>query len=68
MLQQTDVSASLTLESRELKALLSLLQDHLYWGWIEGAGEFGVEASGRVSPVLREIYRRLKVLAREGEA
>lgn len=68
MVQQIDVSASLALDGRELKVLLSLLQDHLYWGWIDGVGEFGVEASGQVSPVLREIYGRLEVLAREGEA
>jgi len=48
------------LSPQELKALLLLLEEHLYYGWVEQDGEFGVVASGRVSPTLRELYRRLK--------
>ncbi|PZA07465.1 peptidylprolyl isomerase [Meiothermus sp. Pnk-1] len=52
------------LSEKEARALLELLQEHLYYGWIEGEGEFGVTASGRVSEALRELYRRL----RQGQA
>lgn len=48
------------LSEKEARALLELLQEHLYYGWIEGEGEFGVTASGRVSEALRELYRRLR--------
>jgi hypothetical protein len=48
------------LSKKELKVLLELLKDHFYYGWVEQDGEFGVVASGRVSPTLRELYRRLK--------
>jgi len=48
------------LSEKEVKVLLELLKEHLYYGWVEQDGEFGVVASGRVSPTLRELYRRLK--------
>jgi hypothetical protein len=51
---------SIELSAKELKVLLELLKDHFYYGWIEQDGEFGVAASGRVSPTLRELYRRLR--------
>jgi hypothetical protein len=53
------------LSEKELRLLLELLQDHFYYGWIEQDGEFGVAASGWVSEVLRELYRRLKGQGRE---
>ena len=48
------------LSEKEVKALLELLKEHLYYGWIEQDGEFGVVASGRVSPILRELLCRLR--------
>jgi len=48
------------LSEKEVKALLELLKEHLYYGWIEQDGEFEVVSSGQVSATLRELYRRLK--------
>lgn len=48
------------LDEKERKALLELLKEHLYYGWIEQEGEFGVVASGRVSPTLAALLRRIK--------
>ena len=50
----------LELSRREVLELLKLLDDHTYYGWIELEGEFGVAATGEVSEVLRNLYRRLK--------
>ena len=51
---------NLEISEKERKALLELLKEHLYYGWIEGDGEFGVVASGRVSPTLRELFQRIR--------
>lgn len=48
------------LSPQELKALLLLLEEHLYYGWIEQDGEFEVVSSGQVSPTLEALYRRIK--------
>lgn len=48
------------LSEKELKALLELLNEHLYYGWIEQDGEFEVVSSGRVSPTLSRLYARLR--------
>lgn len=48
------------LSPQELKVLLELLEEHLYYGWIEQDGEFGVCSSQRVSERLRELYWRLR--------
>ncbi|GIW31548.1 MAG: hypothetical protein KatS3mg071_1722 [Meiothermus sp.] len=53
------------LSPQELKALLLLLEEHLYYGWIEQDGEFEVVASGRVSPALLALLQRLKRLQRD---
>ena len=64
MIQQERQEVNVSLSSRELDLLIDLLGDHLYWGWIEGDGEFSVSATGRVSPVLRRLYRRLNAIAK----
>lgn len=48
----------LTLE--EARELQRLLAEHRYYGWIYQVGEFGVEASGRVSPILEALDGKLK--------
>ncbi|GAO74253.1 hypothetical protein [Meiothermus ruber] len=48
------------LSEKEVKALLELLKEHLYYGWIEQDGEFEVVSSGQVSPTLEALYRRIK--------
>ena len=48
------------LSLKEIKALLELLKEHLHFGWVYEVGEFGVEASGEVSPTLEKLYYRLK--------
>ena len=48
------------LSEKEVKALLELLKEHLYYGWIEQDGEFEVVSSGRVSATLEALYRRIK--------
>ncbi|MBO1438611.1 peptidylprolyl isomerase [Meiothermus sp. CFH 77666] len=53
------------LSPHELKALLELLKEHQYYGWIEQVGEFEIEASGRVSPVLLALLQRLKQMQRK---
>jgi len=51
---------TLSLTPEEAKALLRLLDDHLYYGWVEMQGEFDVVASGEVHPLLRGLYYRVK--------
>lgn len=51
---------TLSLTPEEAKALLRLLDDHLYYGWVEMDGEFDVVASGEVHPLLRGLYYRVK--------
>jgi len=53
----------LELEEAEARALLRLLEEHQYYGWVEASGEFGLEASGEVSPALTRVYRRIRALA-----
>lgn len=53
------------LSPQELKALLLLLEEHRYYGWIERVGEFEIEASGRVSPALLALLQRLRRLQRD---
>ncbi len=48
------------LSEKEREVLLELLEEHLYYGWIEQDGEFEVVASGEVSPTLEKLYYRLK--------
>jgi hypothetical protein len=48
------------LEEKELAALMELLKEHLYYGWIEQDGEFELTSSGRVSPTLQGLYRRIR--------
>lgn len=51
---------TIELSAKEVKTLLELLKEHIHYGWIERDGEFGVVASGNISPVLQEVYRRLR--------
>ena len=51
---------NLEISEKERKALLELLKEHLYYGWIEQDGEFELTSSGRVSPTLQGLYRRIR--------
>ena len=66
MIKQNGEEVKVLLSVKELELLIDLLGDHLYWGWIEGDGEFGVVASNRVSPTLQRLYRRLNAIAKGG--
>jgi len=48
------------LSPKEVKALLKLLEEHISYGWIKQEGEFELTSSGRVSPTLQGLYRRIR--------
>lgn len=60
---------TLELDEKEVRALLRLLEDHLYYGWVEAEGECGWEGarlvpSGEASPALQGLYRRVRELVK----
>lgn len=65
-IQNTD-TISLQLTEREAQSLIELLSEHFYYGWVERLGEFDIAASGRVSPTLANLYKRLARLKNEKE-
>ena len=67
MIQQERQEVNVALSPKEISLLIDLLGDHLFWGWCEGReGSATLTATGRVSPVLQRLYRRLSAIAKGG--